>query len=389
MIRSVAGKRDLGAGEVSRYLLSEPTYHSEFDAVFLNLQLDIKEIDINAFQESNEANNEESQTNNEKSIYKNSIIDFYANRFNNHSLREYISSINHLIQFAQLFKVNSKTNKLEKRPNPEKMVVIPYPRVNQNANNKRQQAEYCKYQLIKYSPWTIDDIDDLKSNENSISNWENFLKNAPENVLNTLNFETNLSAKLTEIRDDPEPEIEPENTLTRQSWMFLSEMQPQNFDPNDETVPFINLRYDWLTHRNKYSEEEISRFQNFIANQKLINNHTNNNKSIPVVLPEQLNQEQRLAYNIVKYHLEQEIQLLLMIIGTAGTGKSFTINAISRSLGNKLKRAAPTGKAAFLISGETCHQLFTLGVDRFEAANYIPLTNDRLSELERKFNGKI
>lgn len=389
MIRSVAGKRDLGSGEVSRYLLSEPTYHSEFDAVFLNLDLNVKEIDIENFQITDEnAVNDYQDT--EKSLYKNSLIDFYANRQKNEYLSQYNENIMHLIHFAQIFKVNTKSHKIEKRHNPDKIVIIPYPRINQNKNNRKQYADYCKFQLIKYSPWNIDNIEELKSTLNSINNWEEFLRNAPENILNSLNFDTNLSAKLTDLRDDPEDDIEPEDNLTRQSWMYLSEMQPQNFNPNDESVPFIDLKYDWVSRRNNYSEHQLENFFNFISIQKQLNNHNNNNnQSLPVVLPEQLNVEQRFAYNIVKHHLDNDSQLLLLIIGTAGTGKSFTICAISRLLSIKLKRAAPTGKAAFLICGETCHQLFNLGCENREAAKYVPLSNDRLEKIEKKFRGSF
>ena len=50
-------------------------------------------------------------------------------------------------------------------------------------------------------------------------------------------------------------------------------------------------------------------------------------------------------------------------MGTAGTGKSYTIAAISQQLtqmGKKVKRAAFTGKAALLIRGSTLHHLFKL-----------------------------
>lgn len=69
MIKSVSGKRDLGSAEVTRYLLSEPSYHSEFTPVYLKLNIDIKEIQIENFQE------EESES---LTVYKKSLIDFYS-----------------------------------------------------------------------------------------------------------------------------------------------------------------------------------------------------------------------------------------------------------------------------------------------------------------------
>ncbi len=54
----------------------------------------------------------------------------------------------------------------------------------------------------------------------------------------------------------------------------------------------------------------------------------------------------------------------MILLGTAGTGKSFTINALSTYLGKHLKRAAPTAKAAFIIKGETLHSLLNIRVTK-------------------------
>ncbi|RNA16738.1 ATP-dependent DNA helicase pif1 [Brachionus plicatilis] len=64
---------------------------------------------------------------------------------------------------------------------------------------------------------------------------------------------------------------------------------------------------------------------------------------------------QRFAYEIIYLHLTESKQLLMILFGTAGTGKSFTIFAISGILSSILKRCAPTAKAAFIKSGETIH----------------------------------
>jgi hypothetical protein len=54
----------------------------------------------------------------------------------------------------------------------------------------------------------------------------------------------------------------------------------------------------------------------------------------------------------------------MILLGTAGTGKSFTINALSTYLGKHLKKAAPTAKAAFVIKGETLHSLLNIRVTK-------------------------
>lgn len=65
-----------------------------------------------------------------------------------------------------------------------------------------------------------------------------------------------------------------------------------------------------------------------------------------------------MAFKIVENFQSQSKQLLLIINGTAGAGKSFTINALSRFLKTKVKRCAPTAKAAFLIKRLTIHSFF-------------------------------
>lgn len=68
--------------------------------------------------------------------------------------------------------------------------------------------------------------------------------------------------------------------------------------------------------------------------------------------PENLQGKQLQVYNTVKSHYESSsiTQPLLMIVaGTAGTGKSYLIHCLQLLLKDKLCVAAPTGVAAFNI----------------------------------------
>ena len=51
-----------------------------------------------------------------------------------------------------------------------------------------------------------------------------------------------------------------------------------------------------------------------------------------------------------------------MIIGVAGTGKSYVVSALCQMLQHKSGIAAPTGKAAFNVNGVTLHSLLKLPV---------------------------
>ena len=83
-------------------------------------------------------------------------------------------------------------------------------------------------------------------------------------------------------------------------------------------------------------------------------------RCVPVALVSQLNERQLRAYEIVRAHKEghgEREPLRMTVLGTAGTGKSWLLNAVSHLLGSIIGRAAPTGVAVFLIGGSTLHSL--------------------------------
>ena len=84
--------------------------------------------------------------------------------------------------------------------------------------------------------------------------------------------------------------------------------------------------------------------------------------------PDCLSGKQRFAFDIVYDHTfgaAQNEQLLLLVVGTAGMGKSFLINAVRHLFdrhgqADALKITAPTGIAAANISGSTIFSLLSL-----------------------------
>ena len=98
--------------------------------------------------------------------------------------------------------------------------------------------------------------------------------------------------------------------------------------------------------------------------------------------PDCLSARQRFAFDLVADHTfgdAQNEQLLLLVVGTAGTGKSFLINSVRylfhrHDLADGLKITAPTGIAAANISGSTIYSLLSLLTDT--------LTGRRLYDLQ-------
>ncbi|KIL60605.1 hypothetical protein M378DRAFT_83557, partial [Amanita muscaria Koide BX008] len=86
-----------------------------------------------------------------------------------------------------------------------------------------------------------------------------------------------------------------------------------------------------------------------------------------------LNAEQRQAFDIVNRHMimseadEEVPQLLMQLVGEAGTGKSRVIQTITDAfklvgLSKRLQKGAFTGIAACLIGGQTLHSLFGMNI---------------------------
>ncbi len=83
--------------------------------------------------------------------------------------------------------------------------------------------------------------------------------------------------------------------------------------------------------------------------------------------------------------LHSRKQLLLIVNGTAGTGKTFTIAAISSAVPKEhIVRSAYTAKAAHLIRGETLHKTFQIPVEK-GSTKFCPLNGAKLAALQEKF----
>jgi ATP-dependent exoDNAse (exonuclease V) alpha subunit len=102
-----------------------------------------------------------------------------------------------------------------------------------------------------------------------------------------------------------------------------------------------------------------------------------------------LSDMQRKAYNIVSNHFfgyQKHQQLLMIVVGTAGTGKSFLINAIRQLFAGhdstgRLRVTTPTGIAALNIKGSTIYSLLFLLLEN--------LNGERLHQLQTTMAGVL
>jgi hypothetical protein len=110
-----------------------------------------------------------------------------------------------------------------------------------------------------------------------------------------------------------------------------------------------------------------------------------------------LNIEKRMAHGIIANHLaahmdgQQPRQLLMMVIGQGGTGKSTLLNAITTSFerldaSHLLAKTALSGVVASLISGTTLHWFGGLPIQRTPQSDVWPDDSQKHVKVRRKKN---
>lgn len=93
------------------------------------------------------------------------------------------------------------------------------------------------------SVWDITQIDEIKNMENVELRWQNFIKSAPDNVLDQIEYNNELSLQLIEARRPENIDEEMQLLTIRDS--YIAEIRPTNDDVDvDDIVPDNN--YDWL-----------------------------------------------------------------------------------------------------------------------------------------------
>ena len=125
---------------------------------------------------------------------------------------------------------------------------------------------------------------------------------------------------------------------------------------------YVQPDHDWCQSGRQFALLEDA--ANFVQQQRQQHQSTDvpDNQSTAA-----LNAKQQRAFDIVRQHAETEGSaepLRLLILGTAGTGKSYLINQLKRLLGHRLLVLAPTGVAAFNTSGQTLHSALSLSTGR-------------------------
>ena len=169
----------------------------------------------------------------------------------------------------------------------------------------------------------------------------------------------------------------------REEWMFLADLYSKK--PQMESVDSDAFLQYWQENRNAYTDEQIGSMPCWIEKKK-DGNVFKRDDSYKQIDVSSLNYAQHLTYTIVfDHYLENsENQLLLIITGPAGSGKSSVIDAIKNLLKQHCKVCIFFGMAAFNVKGQTLHSLLQLPIRGKKCAE---LKGQSLQRLQNQLEG--
>ena len=104
------------------------------------------------------------------------MLDFFSIRKTIPIVKPYLDKIMNLIDFSKLFFISN--NQLKLRTDSHRIVVICYPFIRYSSTDKAKLLQYCHHQLIRYSNWDVNDLNEIRNLNIVEDRWKDFLKNA-------------------------------------------------------------------------------------------------------------------------------------------------------------------------------------------------------------------
>ncbi|XP_066922146.1 uncharacterized protein [Clytia hemisphaerica] len=352
MMRSV-GLRDMSVQEVCHQILGLKYYSSSYEVYCMSLdgsrQVELVDGEVST---------------------KKSHLDIYAFR-EDYSSDPRISEMNFIQFHANYVLVNEELHKRKKE-----VVIRTFPSYSSSPNSIHY-SKYCKYSLLKYKVWrhtpnsAWGEID--ATDEGFIMCWATFLRSdAAVSVPNHLreletienammSRETGTDSQDSDSEDDSEV-INDEISNYREEWMFLAD-HFSNPQQEDNSSGSENRTY-WLDQCSQYNSISRLEMPAWINSKKAtlrIEGQLNDEDTeLQNVL--KLNDQQRKAFEMVRCHINSNSQLLMIIFGKAGCGKSFLIHRLRHLLGDALIISSLFGLAAYSVGGKTLHHLLRLPI---------------------------
>lgn len=359
MIKAV-GERDFSAQETAHLLLSLPLYQCTY--TFVTLSLDGGNL-ITTNSNTCDSGN---------TVVNPSMLDMYSQRAN---FNPNILDLN-LLSFTATFSVHN--NEVKRRSHP--VIVKTFPSYSADPKGPNYSV-YCKYQLIKLKPWQSSPENAWDNNDNYISVYHDFLRTEYAHT-NVADYSADLERAeqyVANEEDTMEDNYEYQSTNSHEEWMLLCQLNPTYQQESQQTD-----NIDWEAAARELPQTLLDSCPNWVNTMKQQYTNLSSTRQFSPINIANLNTKQLRAYNIVKTHFTSigtRPPLLMLVLGTAGTGKSFLIRAMAQLLGNQCILTATTGIAGFLIGGITSHSALQLPV---QAQNKRELSGTSLTQLQHR-----
>ncbi|GBC15565.1 ATP-dependent DNA helicase PIF1 [Rhizophagus irregularis DAOM 181602=DAOM 197198] len=388
LLHTVA-ERDISAQETCHLLLNIPLYHSSRRFVTLNLNKL-----THRWLCGTGDNNEESF-----------LADSEVGQTVQSPLQKYWVRPAELDDVS-LFRLHLQYNfwKGQWKPCKKENIVRIWPRPSPQIDGP-QWEEFCRVKVLLH----VCHRDLSQLTENNTISWSELyyrhreiIENDPVDILGPP--VDNLENESNDEDSDYEYEEFDDDEEQRPDWMILSEMRPDAILEGSSELGLreIDRNYDWVGDvRQRYTNIDLADSPNFIQNARNLYVEQNDNVTDRVVDPHTLNEKQKIIFERVESHYQALIlnpgnvdALNVIVMGTAGTGKSYLINMIRSRLqeiarNNNITEhspvlvLAPTGVAAFNIRGITIHSALSIPISN----NKLDLNGERLKKLQKKLEG--
>jgi len=306
-----------------------------------------------------------------------------------------------LYEFYQWYEVRSDEYKRRGARGAKPYVVDVWPRFSGSPADAATYEKFCRAKVFLHHPHrTFDEI----LHHSGIQDWTTFYQyckdtcdpphwDNPDPLPGTVEEEPESDTESIEMSDD-------EDELFQDAWMEEAGRAPNapvGGDISRLGQRDIDEQHPWT--QSDWTEEEIAVACDWMDSQKRLGgNPTNQPAGVDWRLLQGEQKEvflQVIAWYKAILGAEQGRNdlpepLRINIDGTAGTGKSFLISAISTELlnlasqenkPNPVIRLAPTGIAAFGISGMTIHSALSLPVK----ASFNPLITSALGKFQHQW----
>jgi ATP-dependent DNA helicase PIF1 len=387
LLLSTIAERDISAQETCHLLLGIPLYHSSRRFITLNLN---KEAPRWLRGTGNETGFSE---NNEVGRTIQSPLQKYWNR------PVELEDLSLFRLYLRYYFWNGQW-KQSKRENIVRIWPRPLPQ-----RNGPQWEEFCRVKVLLHVCHR--DLNQLT--ENDSASWTELFDRHYAEIENEADLlgppVDNLENDHDNEESDDEQEDDEHEREIRLEWMILSEMGPNAviMSSSDLGLRDIDRNYDWIgdfirRHPDLNSADmanfiQQSRTLGTIDEENLLSNcfvdsHTLNEKQMTIL------KQIESHYNALIANPSQVEPLRLIIMGTAGTGKSHLIKTVRNRLQEMAKVysintqspvlvLAPTGVAAFNIRGVTIHSALSIPI----GSNNFDIDGERLKQLQKRLGG--